>query len=149
MHRTLKAEATQPARDTPELQQRTFDRFRRLYNDERPHEALLQQTPSSLYEPSERAMPKRLPLLEYPDGYLQRRVSNNGLIKWRRKTYFVSGTLHHQVVGLEHLSDGIFNVYFGPVYLGQLNEQRQELRLTRGKNGPHPHEREGIKVLPM
>jgi len=40
MHRILKTEATRPARRTAELQQRAFNRFRSVYNQERPHEAL-------------------------------------------------------------------------------------------------------------
>ena len=35
MHRTLKAEATRPARQNAQLQQRAFERFRSIYNQER------------------------------------------------------------------------------------------------------------------
>ncbi len=49
MHRTLKAEATRPARRSAPAQQKTFDRFRREFNEERPHEALGQETlPASM-----------------------------------------------------------------------------------------------------
>lgn len=44
MHRTLKAETARPPAATVNEQQARFDRFRRHYNEERPHEAL-QQTP--------------------------------------------------------------------------------------------------------
>ena len=53
MHRTLKAEATRPTRKTAQLRQRDFNRFRKIYNEERPHEALDLQPPASLYRPSE------------------------------------------------------------------------------------------------
>ncbi len=45
MHRTLKAETSEAAAATPAEQQRRFDRFRRHYNVQRPHEAL-EQTPA-------------------------------------------------------------------------------------------------------
>lgn len=49
MHRTLKAEATRPPSATLTQQQQRFDRFRREYNDERPHESLGQRPPTSCY----------------------------------------------------------------------------------------------------
>ena len=41
--------------------QRAFDRWREVYNFERPHEALGQDVPASRYRPSPRSMPDRLP----------------------------------------------------------------------------------------
>ena len=58
MHRTLKAETADPPAASLAEQQRRFDAFRVIYNDERPHEALDFETPSALY----RASPARLPL---------------------------------------------------------------------------------------
>lgn len=130
MHRTLKAEATRPARSTAELQQRAFSRFRSIYNNERPHEALRQRTPASLYKPSSRRMPARVPQLTYPEHFLQRKIGSNGQFKWRRKYYFVSETLHRQVVGFEHLGEGRFNLHFGPVLLGEFDEQQQKITLS-------------------
>ena len=66
MHRTLQAEATRPPANTNRGQQRKVDRFRQEFNFERPHEALDQQTPASLYQPSTRPIKKLLPF-EYPD----------------------------------------------------------------------------------
>jgi putative transposase len=40
MHRTLKAETARPPAATPRAQQARFDRWRREFNTERPHEAL-------------------------------------------------------------------------------------------------------------
>jgi hypothetical protein len=54
-HRTLKAETARPARASFSAQQRAFDRFQAEYNEERPHEALGQQVPASLYRPSLRS----------------------------------------------------------------------------------------------
>jgi hypothetical protein len=46
-HRTLKAETGQPVAGNRRAQQRRFDRFREVYNHERPHEALGQAPPDS------------------------------------------------------------------------------------------------------
>jgi len=51
MHRTLKRETKRPPRGNLAAQQVRFNEFRKEYNDERPHEALGQETPASLYRP--------------------------------------------------------------------------------------------------
>ena len=49
MHRTLKREATQPPKANLNAQQRHFNDFRRTFNHIRPHEALDDATPHSVY----------------------------------------------------------------------------------------------------
>lgn len=65
MHRTRKAETCRPPEATVPEQQHRFDAFRFDFNTERPHEALGNELPASLYEPSERCYPSKLPKLEY------------------------------------------------------------------------------------
>jgi hypothetical protein len=60
MHRTLKEDTTNPAALTLRLQQRKFDRFRQMFNHERPHGALNNATPGSLYQPSSVMLPRTL-----------------------------------------------------------------------------------------
>lgn len=60
MHKTLKAETTRPPAGSLSAPQVRFNRFRREYNDERPHEALGQRTPGSVYERSSRPFPGTL-----------------------------------------------------------------------------------------
>jgi transposase InsO family protein len=66
MHRTLNAETASPPAAALAEQQRRFDAFRALYNDERPHEALDFETPARLYRVSERAYPCPLREPAYP-----------------------------------------------------------------------------------
>jgi len=66
MHRTLKKEATIPPEKNLCHQQYRFDAFRQECNTERPHEALGQKTPSSVYTSSPRRMPKKLNHFDYP-----------------------------------------------------------------------------------
>ena len=141
MHRTLKAEATRPARETAEEQQRAFDRFRAVYNEERPHEALGNLPPAALYRPSERRLPRRLPPLVYPEGFELRRVSRHGQIRWRRRLFFVSETLHRQVVGLKSAGGGCWDLYFGPALLAVLDEGEGVLRPADRWLKPRPGHR--------
>jgi transposase InsO family protein len=78
MHRTLKEDTTNPVAITLRLQQKKFDRFRQIFNHERPHEALDNLTPGSLYEPSSVMLHRTLIEYVYPAGFVTRRVNNSG-----------------------------------------------------------------------
>lgn len=101
MHRTLKAETARPPASSMRSQQRSFDRFRAEYNDERPHEALDQATPGSLYEASSRPMPSKVPVLAYPSHYELQYVSGNGGMRWGNRWVNVSICCVGEHVGLE------------------------------------------------
>ena len=76
MHRTLKQETASPPAANRRAQQQAFDRFRREYNEERPHEALEMQTPSAVYARSSRAYPARVREPEYGSDFQVRRVGS-------------------------------------------------------------------------
>lgn len=122
MHRTLKAEATKPPASSFAAQQRRLDEWRREYNDERPHQALDMRTPASVYLPSPRQLPRRLPAAEYPIGYEIRRIRSSGDLKWRSEKHFVSEALVGETVGLHQVSDGLWVAYFGTLRIGVLDE---------------------------
>jgi len=127
MHRTLKAETTRPPAADLASQQRCFTRFRRIYNDERPHEALAQQPPDRIYAKSSRAMPPQLSPVEYPGHYERRRVSAAGAISWQSRVLTVSTVLTHEDIGLEPIDDGIWDLHFGPIRLGRFDERRHRI----------------------
>ena len=83
MHRTLKQDL-HPAADW-RGQQRELDRFRHDYNQVRPHEALDMQTPASVYEPSPRPYPARVPEVEYPDSMEVRTIKSHGHFRWKKQ----------------------------------------------------------------
>jgi putative transposase len=142
MHRTLKAEATRPPAANRRAQQRRFNSFQRTFNQERPHEALGQETPASVYQPSTRPFPERLPPIEYPNHYETRRVSNNGGIRWNSHWVNVSNVLGGEYVGLEEVDNDLWNVYLGPLWLGRFHEKELNIEDALGR-------RRRRKVLPM
>src|SRR3546814_7403349 len=93
MHGTRKGETCDPPEATPADQQRRFDLFRQEFNDERPHEALGQETPVTLYSASPRPFPERLEDPCYGPDELVRRVRTSGEIKWRNSLVFISEAL--------------------------------------------------------
>jgi transposase InsO family protein len=120
-HLTLKKETASPPAANLRAQQRRFDRFRELYNEERPHEALKQTPPSRHYAASSRSWSGRLREPEYESGIEVRRVRRNGQIKWRNGFLYVSQTLAGEPVGLEEGDDGAWQMYYGPIELGRID----------------------------
>lgn len=121
MHKTLKAEATRPPSSSLTEQQRRFDRFRREYNDERPHESLNQETPASRYSPSPRPFPTGLPELIYPANFEVRVATESGAINFRSRRFQLSTALTNQEIGLEETDEDLWTVSFGPLILGTLH----------------------------
>ena len=123
MHRTLKREATKPAAANARRQQLVFDRFRSHYNHERPHESLDYQTPASVYRPSSRPFPSRLPPIEYPGHFQVRFVSNGGVFRFKHHLIFLSNPLKQNYIGLEEVDDGIWSIFFANTLLARLDER--------------------------
>ena len=137
LHRTLKRETAKPPQPTGRAQQAAFDAFRKRYNQERPHEALEMNTPASVYVPSPRIFPARLPDIEYPGHYQLRRVQIHGDIGFAKRAIFLSEVLAGEVVGLEEQQDG-WRIWLGPLQLGwlenkQLGQQRPKVRSSRSR----------------
>lgn len=130
MHRTLKAETAKPPAGTIAEQQKRFDRFCHIFNQERPHEALEQRTPASFYRASPRAYPCPLREPVYPDGVAVRRVRSTGEIKWAGELIFVSQVLAGEPVGVAETETGDWAVSFAHISLGFIDRKRPRLCRT-------------------
>jgi transposase InsO family protein len=130
MHRTLKAETARTPADDLTAQQIRFDAFRRHYNHERPHEALDQAPPASLWTPSVRPIPDRLLTPWYDPDCQVRQVRTSGEIKWKNQLLFVSQPLAGETVGLREREDGSHLVCFFDVPLGVIDRRGQFRRFA-------------------
>lgn len=127
MHRTLKAETTRPPAADAAGQQERFEQFRRLYNEQRPHEALGQIPPAQLYESSPRPYPSLLKPCEYPGHFEVRSVGDKGEIWWRGRPLFVSHALQGERIGLEEVEDGQWRVYLSSVLIARFDEEERRM----------------------
>lgn len=123
MHRTLKRATTRPPATNLRGQQRAFDEFRQEFNHVRPHEALDDETPASVWHPSTRPYPEEIRPPEYPGHFEVRLVSNAGTFRFKHQQIFISQALRQQHIGLEEVDDGIWSIYFYDVLLGRLDER--------------------------
>ena len=124
MHRTLKADATRPASANILRQQERFDDFIDTFNCVRPHEALDQKTPATVYASSARPF---VPggELEYPLHDDVRKVDPAGHIRIlrgrRHQAVFVATALAGERVGIRELESDRWLVSFASLDLGDLD----------------------------
>lgn len=77
-----------------------FDPWRRMYNEERPHEALNLDVPALHYKPSERNYPERLPDMEYEEGWKVQRVNSAGYVSLDGRKHFLSEAFAGYLIAL-------------------------------------------------
>ena len=97
------------------------EEFIRYFNFERPHEALGQKTPGSLYTPSERIWTGKLREIEYPEHYKTLRVKRCGKASWKGGEIYVSRVLGGENVGITEGEKGL-EMYFDKVFLGTVTK---------------------------
>jgi transposase InsO family protein len=123
-HRTLQAEvfAFQRFRELAAVQ-RAFDCWRRIYNFERPHEALDLEVPASRYRPSGRSMPSRLPRVEYDANEIVRMVpSSKDYISFKGRLWKVPGAFRGERLAIRPRGcDGQYGIFFGSREIAQID----------------------------
>jgi transposase InsO family protein len=123
MHKDLKRETTRPPAANLRGQQRKFDRFRHVYNEERPHDGIDGDFPCERWEPSPRRYPERIASPEYPSHLEVRRVSAAGTFRLKAKQPFLSNALADEYIGLEEVGDGLWNIVYYRTLLGRIDER--------------------------
>jgi transposase InsO family protein len=113
-HRTLKAEVLRDQYFASlSACQQSFDRWREVYNRERPHQALDMAVPISRYQPSPCSFPETLPPIEYGPDDLVRKVQNKGQVHFQGRLFTVSSALQGYPVAFRPVNaDGQFDIYF-------------------------------------
>lgn len=114
-HRSLKTEVL-AGRSFADLQQAqsAFERWRGVYNHERPHDALDLQTPARRYRPSPRSYPQTLPPIDYPDEDTVAVVTWNGEVTFKGNKLRVSSALLKLPIAFraDAKRDGCYDVFF-------------------------------------
>jgi transposase InsO family protein len=123
-HRSLKAEllSLTPLRGFGHAQD-AFDRWRHVYNRERPHQALDFATPAERYRPSSRTFPKTLPAPHYEQGEILRRVGGTApYISFRNKRWKLPEAFRGETIAIRpRMPDGSFAICFGAIQIASFN----------------------------
>ena len=122
-HRSLKAEVLERNSFADLVAcQHAFDRWRQIYNHERPHEALGLKPPATRYHPSPRAFCENLPPIEYRPGDIVRKVDSEGAISFRNRPIRIGKAFRGQPVALRPSSDdGVFDIHYCVHRIGRLD----------------------------
>ena len=123
MHRTMKAECCRPPGIHIRAQQQRFDRWRRVFNEERPHEALGMRFPAEVYHESARRLDERIKPRLYDPGVETRKVNAVGFISLNGSNCYVGESFAGAKVALERNAEtGLIHVRYANVKLGCLEE---------------------------
>lgn len=128
-HRTLKAEvfAFERFRNLAAVQC-ALDRWRAIYNLDRPHEALGQHVPASRYRPSTRPMPDPLPQVEYDDHEIVRAVSTTkAYVSFKGRLWKVPQAFRGERLAIRPLNtDGRYGVFFAAHQIATIDLTNQQ-----------------------
>lgn len=128
-HRSLKAEvfALRTFRTLAEVQ-RALDDWRTIYNLERPHDSLGMGIPADRYRPSSRAMPDRVPKVQYDAGEIVRAVSSTrSYIAFKGQMWKVPQAFCGEQLAIRPLDrDGRYGIFFASWQVASID-------LTRGQ----------------
>jgi transposase InsO family protein len=113
-HRSLKAEVlSAPAFADIAAAQRAFERWRTIYNTQRPHEALALAVPASRYQPSPRDYVETVAPFEYAPNDAVRRVQQGGHVSFRGRNLKVPKAFRGKDIAFRPTTeDGVFDVVF-------------------------------------
>jgi transposase InsO family protein len=98
-----------------------LDAWREEYNTVRPNEAIGMMTPAELYAPSKRKYEGDFDELEYPPGFLPRKVFGNGAITVFGLRITIGFSLRGLTVGLKPISGSKHHVFLADFLLGELD----------------------------
>jgi transposase InsO family protein len=102
--------------------QKAFDRWRHIYNHERPHESLHMKPPGTRYHCSPRTFSEELPAIEYGPDDIVRKVDSEGTISFKNKPIRIGKAFRKQPVALRPTcEDGIFSVHYCTQQIGQID----------------------------
>lgn len=101
MHRTLKAECCEPASANSLTQQRRFERWRKEFNWERPHESIAQRFPAEVYQASPRRWENCVTVDLYEPSEKTHTVDSNGMMYWKGRNWAIGEAFSGLEVAIE------------------------------------------------
>lgn len=121
MHRTMKAECCKPASANGVAQQKRFDRWRKEFNEQRPHEAIGQRVPNDVYHKSAIRLDDGVKVDLYGPQVETHPVSETGYVSWQGRSWHVGDAFAGQSVVFEPREDAsVVGVRFANLVLGEI-----------------------------
>lgn len=137
LHLTLLQDTASPPARTLRAQLERLRSFQRVYNEERPHQALGNEVPAAHYAASPRRFDGILREPDYGADHEVRRVRHNGEIRWQGHTIYISAALVGEPIGLIETDGGGWSVSYGPINLGVIAHGDNRLRKPKPRACGH------------
>jgi len=130
MHRTMKAECCKPASANMVAQQKRFDRWKKQFNEQRPHEAIGQRVPDDVYHKSAIRLDDGIAVDLYGPLVETHPVSENGQVSWQGRSWHIGDAFAGQGVVFElREDDSVVGVRFANLLLGEIGGESDYCRL--------------------
>jgi transposase InsO family protein len=121
MHRDIMRELENKISGDLKHHQKMFDKWRKEFNEVRPHEALEMKTPKEVYVKSERKYLGEDIELEYNGRMKSRVVNDRGVFHYRNSHIFVGNPFCGYNIGIKERSGKNPEVWFDNILLGEIN----------------------------
>ena len=128
LHLTLLQDTAKPPARSLREQLERLRSFQRLYNEERPHQALGNDTPSQHYASRRFASTASCANPSYGPDHTIRRVRRNGEIRWQGNTVYISEALIGGMSASSENEHGVRTTSYGPIALGVIAHRSDRLR---------------------
>jgi transposase InsO family protein len=123
MHLDMKKELQGQIDGTLNEHQNVFNEWKRVFNEERPHEALDMKVPADIYVKSEKKYPGEYIELRYGKGFITRYVNDRGYINYDNRRVFIGNPFSGYHIGIKINTDAAMEVWFSSIYLGKINTE--------------------------
>ena len=121
MHRDMKKELQNKIYGDLGVHQKVFEKWRKEFNEVRPHEALGMKTPKEVYVKSERKYTGEEIEIEYDGRMRSRMVNNRGYFHWKNQHIFVGNPFSGYNIGIKERARKWLEVWFDNFKLGEIN----------------------------
>jgi hypothetical protein len=129
LHKDIKAELQKKVFGDLKHHQRMFDKWKKEFNEVRPHEALGMKTPSEIYVKSDRKYCGPEVEVDYHGKMISRMVNDRGYFNLKTKRIFVGNPFSGYYVGVKERTDKWTEVWFGELKLGEINPETLQIKV--------------------
>jgi hypothetical protein len=121
MHKDMKKELQGKINGDLKAHQKEFDRWRKEFNEVRPHEALGMKTPAETYRKSSRRWNGQEAEQEYPGNMKVRMVNDRGYFNLRQGRIFMGNPFAGYYVGIKEEAGKNAEIWFNDFLMGELD----------------------------
>ncbi|MDR1306325.1 MAG: integrase core domain-containing protein, partial [Treponema sp.] len=127
MHRDMKRELQGKIRGNLRDHQSEFDRWRKEFNEVRPHEGLGMKHPKEVYKKSRRRWKGEEKEQEYQENMKVRMVNDRGFFNLRQKRIFMGNPFTGYYVGIKEAAGVRSEIWFNDFLMGELDEKTGQI----------------------